>query len=297
MTMTNSVISLTHSVDKLLIKKLFTKFSVFYGSIWTNRLKTNSTDDWEECCNIWFEELKNFDRVVFINAAKESFLKYKDFPPTLGQLIELCLKFSGVPSQDEIINLLINRDFKHPLVKMVYDRIDTWLLSTGKTDEIKLKINDVYISCLKNFKENPEEAKKQLEVYKSQPVLPVPSKTLTNEEKSNVREIMKLATAQPVQTEKKIHPEWPIAKITIGHRNFDSKVFNERRQYLINMDEVTARTLPIPDRYDRIRFLREIEGSRGLDLNEQIDRQRVDTKNQSRGYNSTVQVFKDWYKD
>src|SRR5436190_23589733 len=105
----NTVQYLNNFVDRNLVQKLFVRFSVKYGNLWTSRLGEHG--DWKACEDDWLQELSVFTVKVLVNAVKKALIIHKDFPPTQGQLIDLCLKESGVPPIDEIVNLMISRDF------------------------------------------------------------------------------------------------------------------------------------------------------------------------------------------
>lgn len=54
------------------------------------------------------------------------------------------------------------------------------------------------------------------------------------------------------------HPTWDKEKLIRRGKNFDQKVYDERRKYLMSIPEDASFSLPMEDWYDRIRFLREI---------------------------------------
>lgn len=55
---------------------------------------------------------------------------------------------------------------------------------------------------------------------------------------------------------------WNFEQITEGHKNFDVDVFEERRIYLLSLDEQEAQQLSPQDWYDRMRFNRQMEVSK-----------------------------------
>lgn len=82
----------------------------------------------------------------------------------------------------------------------------------------------------------------------------------TNEERQNVREIIKKAkSGSPVKETKTHieHPAWDKSRIAIRGKKFDIEYYNQRRDYLINLDEYQVHTLCIDDMYDRARYLKE----------------------------------------
>lgn len=298
--MMSMVTPLTRSIDRELIKKLFQKFSGVYGNLWNSRCAT--PEDWNECVIVWLDGLNGFEFDVLRKAVTQSFISHKDYPPTLGQLVDICLHVSGVPSEHQIIELMVRRDFNHPLVKAVYDKIGNWALSNEKPDQVKAKVRAVYSESLTWFRENTEQSWEQLESFKQQKALPEPpSKIPTQSEIIGWRE--RMAQYQEKSKSEKMrlgtvaHPEWPRDQLARGGRNFDEKVFNEYKRYLLSVDEELAITLPMPDRYDRVCFLRAIEAEQHLERVGYVGKTHEPQKNAPRGFTGPKAVYKTWMND
>jgi len=120
--MTSSVTQLTHKVDNAYIARLFMKFKGRYNTLWTSR--ANSEEEWEFIIQDWHQELSKFSLENTRTAIEKALSIYTDFPPTLGQIVQLCMKASGVPDSREIVRLMTARDFNHPLVKMLFDNLE-----------------------------------------------------------------------------------------------------------------------------------------------------------------------------
>ncbi len=258
--MMNKVTPLIRSVDKELIKKLFAKFSSVYGQLWSSRHKTDS--DWVECCHTWLEGLKSFDFDTLRKAVVQSFSIHKEYPPTLGQLIDICLKLSGVPSEYQVIDLLMRRDFNHPLVKSLHDTIGAWVLSHGKPDEIKRLVQANYADLLLQYRNNPEAAWEKLALAKAiscdkpaRSKIPSPSERMAFSER--FKQWQEKAAKEKASLTPQTHPTWDESAVTMGHAYFDENMYNERRKYLCGLDETAAATLSLEEQYDRICFLRE----------------------------------------
>lgn len=295
--MTSTVTQFNYSVNRELIKKLFTKLSSVYGQAWSNRHK--SAEEWEECCSTWFDGLKEFEVDVIRKAVAQAFLVHKDFPPTLGQLIDLCLAQAGTPSESEMLNLLVRREFKHPLVKLCYDKIGSWALSNDKETELKSKLSNVYQEAMINFRADPQAQWQKLEEFNKQnepKALEAPKIPLRGDFKGwrqRLAEWEEMAKAQKVKIDPVEHPAWNKEELVRGSKKFNENTFLERRKYLISLDEYVASTLPHEDQYDRIRFLREIEGVERLKQNGNSQGSNQN-KNSSTSFKSSKVVYKEW---
>jgi hypothetical protein len=150
--MTNMVNLPIHSVSLDLVKNLFVKFSSMYGQLWTSRHKTD--EEWEESCNTWLMGLKEFSSKTLRESFREVVVKYVDYPPTLPQMIELCLATSGVPSLLQAIDLAAKQDFSHPIVSELYQKVGSWNFKTQPTKTLLKMSHDPYYTILKGFRQN-----------------------------------------------------------------------------------------------------------------------------------------------
>lgn len=256
--MTNTVIHMTHCVDRELIHRLFSKFANKYGKLWTTRLGEGG--DWAGCVDDWLEELSKFSMEQVRAAVNKALAIYRDFPPTQGQLIDLCLAESGVPDMQKLINLMVARDFSHPLVKMVYDKIGSWTLSNGKEAEIQAKAKEAYSECLADFTLDPQSCWQKLTDYNARPKeLPAPTKIPSAGESKAFRECMN--KCQEILKSKKIagggktYKEFDENKIKKGGRDFDQAVFDEYKAYLMSIPETETMILPPAYLMERNKFL------------------------------------------
>ena len=256
--MTNTVIHMIHCVDKEFINRLFNKFAIRYRKLWTTSLGEDG--DWALCADDWLDELSKFSLNQVRAAVNKALTIYRNFPPNLGQLIDLCLAESGVPEIHQIINLMVRREFNHPLVKMVYDKIGSWTLSNGKEIDIQNKSKAVYSECLAEFTINPQACWKQLEAYNSKPKeLPAPEKIPNQSERKGFKERMaeyyqKLEELK-VNVEGKTYKEFDERKLKKGGRDFDPAVFNEYRNYLLSIPDTEIMILPPSYLCDRMKLI------------------------------------------
>jgi hypothetical protein len=251
---------LARSIDADLIKMLFRKFSGVYGNLWNSRCST--VQEWQDCVNVWLEGLKGFDVEVLRRGVSQAFIAHKNFPPTLGQLVDVCLHLSGIPSESMLIEAMVRRDFNHPLIKAVYDRIGSWALSHDKPEETIRKVRAVYSEVLNGYMEHPKESWLALEEFKALPSPEaIPSKMLSHKEimgwKEQLAQYQRLASVDKAKLKPVNHPQWDVQKVTIGHRGFDENAHKARKDYLMGLDEQLAMTLSTSDQYDRIKFIRE----------------------------------------
>lgn len=245
-------------VDLELIGRLFARFKGRYGNLWTSR--ANNDEEWLFIMEDWLEELSRFSvdqlRAVF----KKTLSIYKEFPPTLGQMVDMCLKESGVPSVQEVIRLMVNRDFSHPLVKMVFDKIGSWTLSNGKEEEIQRKAKEYYTSALSQFHIETEQEWLKLADYKAKPKeLPPPDKIPSNEERRGFKERMAEYQAKidelKLSVQGKPYKEFDENKVSPGHKDFDEALYEEFKAYLLGIPDNEAMILPVNYLYQRSRLI------------------------------------------
>ncbi|MDE1829556.1 MAG: hypothetical protein KGI25_04470 [Thaumarchaeota archaeon] len=210
----------------------------------------------------WLEELSRFSLDVLRAAFKKSMTEFVTAPPTLPQLVQLCIKESGVPNVQQVIRLMVNRDFSHPLVKMVYDKIGSWTLSNGKEEEIQRKAKEYYTESLSQFHVEPEREWLKLADYNAKPKeLPPPDKIPSAEERRGFKERMaeyqKMADEAKEKLKDNRQKEFDYSKLKPGAREFDELLFSEYKAYLVGIPENMVLTLSVQDAYARMRFLAE----------------------------------------
>jgi len=298
---TAQVTQLTHYVDESLIARLFARFRGRYGNLWTSRATCD--EDWEYIMVDWLEQLSKFSIEQVRAAVNKTLTEFKEFPPTLGQLVDLCMKESGVPSQQEVIRLMVARDFSHPLVKMVYDKIGSWTLTNGKSEEIERKVKEHYSESRSNFYIEPEKSWAQLESFNAKPKeLPAPSKIPTTSESKSFKECM--AKCQEILRDKKIagggqtYKHFDETKIKQGHKDFDQAVFDEYKEYLMGIPETETMILPPIYLLARNRFLNMRDQKAWLLKQGYIEEKNRTPQEQGRtGNGKPTRMYKNWHGD
>jgi hypothetical protein len=254
---------MTHFTDKELIQRLFIKFRGRYGHLWTSRL--TSDEEWADCAQDWHQELSQFDIEVARAAINQSLSQFKDFPPTLGQIIDLCNKHEGIPSADDVIKSMERREFNHPIVKMIYDKVGSWALKNGSAHEVKSKTQAAYNDCLCEFRSNPEECWSQLTLSNEQLKLEAPEAPKTSPKGERImfadrlRQYQQHAAEEMLKLKDQKHPEFPENKLKRNGRDFDHQIFAEYKKYLMSVPERLVLSLPKTYTYDRMRFLTQSE--------------------------------------
>jgi len=294
---------MTHCVDRELIHRLFAKFANKYGKLWTTRLGEGG--DWAGCVDDWLEELSKFSLDQVRAAVNKALAIYRDFPPTQGQLIDLCLAESGVPDIQKLINLMVAREFTHPLVKMVYDKIGSWALNNGKESEIQSKAKEAYSECLANFTLDPQSCWQKLNDFNAKPKeLPPPSKIPSAGESKAFRECMnrcqEILNSKKIEGGGKTYKHFDENKIKKGHREFDQAVFDEYKAYLMSIPETETMILPPVYLMERNRFLNMRDQAEFLKKAGYVptkDRLHEESLKTSNKNNGPQKVYKSWAHD
>lgn len=257
--MTSTVIHMTHSVDRDLVKRLFKKFGLRYGSLWTARL--GERGDWNACEGEWFSELVKFDIDCVRAAVNLALSQYLSFPPTLGQLVHLCMQHSGVPDQSEVIRAMVARDFNHPLVKALYDKVGSWELKHGTRESIDRIVREHYPQCLAAFQAQPQQAWAALADYTQSKAQSLPPPERKQEHKPHKPLAQRLEELRAEIEERKKTNDFPETrvfdekKLNPLSKSFDRFEFDEYRRYLLSVSDSDILGLPPSYVYDRAKFL------------------------------------------
>jgi hypothetical protein len=252
----------------------------------------------------WLIELSKFSIEQVRAAVNKTLSEFTTYPPTLGQLVELCMKESGVPCAQEVIRLMVARDFSHPLVKMVYDKIGSWTLTNGKSEEIERKVKEHYTEARSSFHVEPQKAWLQLESFNAKPKeLPAPSKIPTTSESKSFKECM--AKCQEILRDKKIagggqtYKHFDETKIKRGHKDFDQAVFDEYKAYLMGIPETDTMILPPAYLMERNKFLNMRDQKAWLLKQGYVpENQRVHKEETQRSNTGKpTKVYKNWAND
>ncbi len=240
---------------------MFERLKSRYGHIFTSIAKNE--DEWEFIIEDWLEELQTFTVNDLRKAFAEAVSVHIDFPPTLPNLVQLCIKASGIPSEEEIINLLVRREFNHPIVKMIYEKIGSWALKNGKSEEIKSKVKSNYASCLYEFMNNKDllwislkESNDQQKALGHRQEAQKPQSTEPHKSlKERLSEYQQKIAEMKLNCEGETYREFDAEAISRTHKKFDRKTYNEYRDYLLSIPEEKTLILPVSYIYDRSRFI------------------------------------------
>jgi hypothetical protein len=275
---------------------LYLRFCAIYGEKF---VKSFHTDDFKK---MWHEEwcsgLKGID-VDLIKGCLDHCKINLEWPPSIAEFRRICEESSGIPSFAQAMQSAIRREFNHPVIALAYEKVGSWAMRNDKEAELKPKFQTAYTEALNEFRVNPEKTWAQLESLNEKIALPEPpSKIPSTEERMGFKERLahyqELSKIAKSKLEAKDHPTWDINKITRGSTQFDQQLFNERREYLIGMDEYLAGTLPVGDWYDRTRYLSEIEAQNNIKNNPPRPEPSQSSKTSHRSFNGSKTAYTRW---
>ncbi len=254
-------------VDKVLISKLFDKLAAVYGHIWSSRHK--SAQEWESALSTWLDALKDFDYPTIRDALTDALGKYVDYPPTLAQLVKLCLNSRGIPSCDACVIKAVRRDFDHPLVLMVYKGVGSFVFKTAKAHDLALAAQKIYEDLLTRYLQNPVQEQKNLNVYLDERKQLIQDRAKEISKSSQDIDLAKLNKwlaapryddlTKANEISKLKHPVWDPSECNPMSKKYSAEVYKSRHDYLTKLDDDSAITLNRHDSYDRMRYLSQIE--------------------------------------
>lgn len=258
--MTNTVTVLTHSVDKSHIVRLFAQFTSRYQHAWTSL--ASSDEDWEFIIDDWLSELSQFTIGCLYKAVRDAFSIYKNFAPKLGELVDLCMKASGIPDVSDVICMMVEKRFDHPIAKIVYDKIGSWKISNGSEKEIRDLASIAYQRATIDFMENPKPQWEKLNAYLDKPkALEAPPKIPSTKESAAFKECMSKCqeVLKGAGIKAKTYKQFEEEAISPSNNSFDQKVYEEFREYLMSIPETETMILPPTYALRRSKFLAERE--------------------------------------
>jgi len=279
-----------------LTKILYMRFASTYGEKF---VKHHPNDQfvqlwWEE----WSEGMAGIDPAHIKEALSYCRLNL-EWPPSIAEFRRLCESASGVPSVAQCLQAAIRRDFNHPVIKIAYDKVGSWAMKNDREADLKPKFQAAYTEALNEFRSNTAKSWARLAEFNSKPTLPEPPSKIPSEVermgfKERIAHYQELSKIAKSKLEPKDHPFWDENKIMLGSKEFEQNIFDERRKYLISLDEYVAGTLPVGDWYGRTRYLSEIEGQERIKSYSASSTNQEDYKTQPRGYNSSKSAYKPW---
>jgi len=249
-----------NNLSSELVRTLYARFCSIYGEKFVKEYHDKPFIQiwWEE----WEDGLKGIN-VEDIKTALDYCRLNLEWPPSIAEFRKICERSSGVPSVAESFEKAIRGEMNHPIIKLTYDKVGSWAMKNDKEDILKKKFDNAYVESLNQFRANPESEWILLGQQGSKPSLIETNKNLTQEEikgfKERMVEYQKQAKLDRENKQKINHPVYEKDLITPTSRKFNELIFNERKKYLLNLDEFEAATLEMNDWYDRICYLREAE--------------------------------------
>lgn len=248
-------------LDLKLAMLLYSRFATIYGDKF---LKPSHDKDFiNRWCEEWISGLKGIDTKLIKGALEECKLTL-EWPPTIAEFRKFCDKGAGFPSWPRCLQSIIRQDFNHPITFIVYQKVGKWAIQNDKEDTLRKKVEDAYQEALTEYRSSPTHAHQLLSEYldKSKQKLIEnykPSSAELKSFKERLKEYQLKAAEEKTKRAHKPHPEWKPTFYRKDSQSFREDIFNERRRYLINLDEIEAATIDLESWYDRIRYLRELE--------------------------------------
>lgn len=287
------------SFNLLHAKALYLRFCVIYGDKFS---KPYHDDDFK---SLWYSEwssgLDGID-VSLIKGCLENCKSTLEWPPSIAEFRKICEQSSGLPSYQDALSLAIRQEFSHPVVKMAYDKVGSWVMRNSKEVDLNSKFKTAYQDSLHYFRTNSQDSWKQLEEFKAAPskVVEFP-KILSKKEfipfKKRYAEYLGSVKECKENLPNKEHPIWDKKNITSRHREFDRFIYNKRKEYLLGVDEYVAGTLSREDWFDRNCYMCEAEALERIYNNPCRVAADIDKKDQPRPYSEPRKVYKNWMHD
>ena len=243
-----------------MVKRLYMRFATIYGEKFTRSHPTPEFVEmwWED----WAESL-GATSPHHIKTALDYCRENLEWPPSLAEFRRLCETASGVPDVSEALRLAIRKEFNHPVIAKAWDKVGSWSMSHDKESEVKKKFEAAYNEALSDYRKAPADAWAQLEQFKEKIALPPLPEPVSAAEFISWRERLAQYQKRAAEDKAKLpnmeHPKWDKDKLVKGSPLYDEIVFNERKKYLLELDEWLAGTLDPVDWYDRVCYFREIE--------------------------------------
>jgi len=119
---------------------MFLRFSLIWKDKWAKDNDDIGTKMalWEWDTAISHLSIKNIDTAI--DYCKLNF----EWPPSIAEFLKICDVLSGIPAEDEILQLAIRRDFSNIIVKQIFDEIGSWAFSHDSEILLKKKIKNIY---------------------------------------------------------------------------------------------------------------------------------------------------------
>jgi hypothetical protein len=124
------------------IQMLYLRFCDIFGEKFKNGRSLEETNRWYQ---EWHEGLIDINPKNLKDAI--SYCRNElEWSPSIAKFRKICQQIEGIPSPEECMQAAIRRDFYHPLIQKIFDKVTSW--NMGRDSESDL---------LKKFKTYHEE--------------------------------------------------------------------------------------------------------------------------------------------
>lgn len=280
-------------------KALYLKFLAIYDHKF---IKPYHDDDFKALwANEWCLGLSDVNPRIITDALNYC-RKNLDWPPSISEFVSICESFEGLPSFTNALNLATKQEFNHPVVLMSYEKVGSWAMKNDSELQLRDKFQKAYDESVNEFRKDKDANFKKLQAFNAKPKeLPPPPKIPSTEERKTFKQM--LSEYQQAVEEKKLtckgkpYKEFDKALINPRHKDFDQKVYDEYREYLLSIPETETLILPTEYIYARIRFIGQREQPELLrQLGHRSEyTQDENVKNSPR--NGGSRGYKDWNRD
>lgn len=129
-------------LEKRLIELLFLRLNGIYGCLWTASFQNPAA--WDVAKDEWADALAGMPTDVIRRALDELRKSGDEYPPNLPKFIKICHRHFDLPSQEEVFQMIIRRDFSHPIATMGFNEIGSWEWRNGSEKDLRQKFAKVY---------------------------------------------------------------------------------------------------------------------------------------------------------
>ncbi|MDE2024893.1 MAG: hypothetical protein KGJ07_00190 [Patescibacteria group bacterium] len=127
------------------ITQMFLMFQTIYLKKWTDNFAT--VEILEIAMEQWRKGLNGIENSVIEKAIDYCRLNLV-WPPSIAEFIGICDQCDGMPIISEIIPKILNRDFSHAIIEIVYEKVGSWAFSRDSSKELEKKVKKAYKEAL-----------------------------------------------------------------------------------------------------------------------------------------------------
>lgn len=132
---------------------MFARAKIIWGEKWTRNFDDDSI---QAALHEW--------SVAFFGRSKETIDKAMDFckmnlewPPSIAEFIGICEQASGMPSLEESFAAAIRRDFYHPVIQTVYDKVGSWAMRSDSEVTLRIKFKAAYQEAISSYRQQASQ--------------------------------------------------------------------------------------------------------------------------------------------